>query len=90
MRKLTITLTATAAFLCIGSLTWRAEAAPWLAASALRTAGETSAPIQKVHCWPGQYSTAGRGSMMVAGITGSRAIMVAAFPAYMDPDIEST
>jgi hypothetical protein len=59
MRKLTITLTATAAFLCIGSLTWRAEAAPWLAAAQLRTAGETSAPIQKVHCWPGQYDGCG-------------------------------
>jgi hypothetical protein len=55
MRKLIVMLTATAAFLCIGSLTWRAEAAPWLAASALRSAGETSAAIQKVGCWPGQW-----------------------------------
>jgi hypothetical protein len=55
MRKLVVTLTLSAAVLSIGSLTWKAEAAPWLAASQLRTASETSAAIQKVHCWPGQY-----------------------------------
>jgi hypothetical protein len=54
MRELMVTLTLSAAVLGIGSLTWKAEAAPWLAASNLRPAVETSAPIQKVACWPGE------------------------------------
>jgi hypothetical protein len=54
MRKFTAILTVTAAILGTGSLTWKAEAAPWLAASKLRAAIETAAPIQKVACWPGE------------------------------------
>jgi hypothetical protein len=57
MRKLTVILTvtaATAAILSTASLTWKAEAAPWLAASQLRAAAEISAPMQKVACWPGE------------------------------------
>jgi len=54
MRKLMVTLAVSAAVLSIGSLTWKAEAAPWLAASKLRAAAETSAPMQRVACWPGE------------------------------------
>jgi hypothetical protein len=41
MRKSIFTLTATIAILSIGSLPWRAEAAPWQAASQLRIATDT-------------------------------------------------
>jgi hypothetical protein len=61
MRKLIVMLTATAAFLCIGSLTWRAEAAPWLAA--LRSAAPAKRPRRF------KRSAAGRGSGTIAHTT---------------------
>lgn len=54
MRKLMVTLAVTAAILSISSLAWKAGAAPWLAASQLRAGAESTAPLQKVACWPGQ------------------------------------
>jgi len=54
MRNLMIAVTVTAAVLGTGSVTWKAEAAPSLAASKIRAAAEISSPVQGVACWPGE------------------------------------
>ncbi len=52
MQKLAITLTATAAILLVGSLTWRADAQTTRGAATICESAKNFTPIEKAACGP--------------------------------------
>jgi Zn-dependent membrane protease YugP len=61
-------LTATAAILIVGSLVWKAEAAPVTGVCGLAPLTKRYSPVEKAGCWCGPYRCASVGPIGIAAI----------------------
>jgi hypothetical protein len=70
MAKQFTTLTVTAAILIVGSLVWKAEAAPVTGVCGLAPLTKSYSPVEQAGCWCGPYKCACRRAYWRRGYWG--------------------